>query len=97
MRRGLQIIIAMPKHLIKSVDTAEIQLENIFRVMENETFGKDTSAKIVGGVKKLENLIASGKIEACKPTNAQNGKWYCNASQVLRHCRNMRGKRRTPK
>lgn len=36
-------------------------LENIFRVMERETFCKDTAAKIVGGPKKLEELIAAGK------------------------------------
>ena len=58
--------------------------------MSDEYFSKDLSAKIVGGVKKLENLIAAGKIEATKPNNVQNGKWFCNASQVLHHCRNMR-------
>ena len=65
-------------------------LENILAFMDNEFFGKDFSAKIVGGVKKLEDLIASGAIEASKPNNVQNGKWFCNAAQVLRHCRNMR-------
>lgn len=73
-----------------SVNVEAIQLENILAVMANETFGKDLSAKIVGGVKKLEDLIASGKIEANKPNNVQNGKWFCNAAQVLQHCRNMR-------
>ncbi|WP_410520386.1 hypothetical protein [Duncaniella muris] len=58
--------------------------------MSDESFGKDLSAKIVGGVKKLEDLIAAGAIEAHKPNNVQNGKWFCNAAQVLRHCRNMR-------
>ena len=82
----------MAKCLITSVNAAEIQLENIFRVMENQTFCKDTAAKIVGGVKKLEGLIAAGKIEAVKGCNAQNSKWKCNAAQVLRHCRNMRNR-----
>lgn len=83
----------MGKFLIKELNPAEIQLENIFAVMSNEYFGKDVSAKIVGGVKKLEDLIAAGKIEAHKPNNVQNGKWFCNAAQVLRHCRNMRKRR----
>lgn len=75
---------------IKSVNTAEIQLENIFLVMENLTFCKDTAAMIVGGPKKLMDLIAAGKIEAEKGCNVQNSKWKCNAAQVLRYCRNMR-------
>lgn len=80
----------MGKCPAKPISIEEIQLENIFSVMANESFCKDTAAKIVGGVKKLERLIESGKIAAEKPTNRQNGKWYCNAADVLRHCRNMR-------
>ena len=81
-----------PRGNIKSVSPSEILLENILIVMNGETFSKDLSAKIVGGSKKLENLIAAGKIESSKPTKAQNGKWFCNAAQVLQHCRNMRGR-----
>lgn len=80
----------MGKFLVTSVNPKEILLENILAVMSDEYFSKDLSAKIVGGVKKLENLIAAGKIEATKPNNVQNGKWFCNAAQVLQHCRNMR-------
>lgn len=80
----------MGKCLVTSVNPKETLLENILAVMSDEYFGKDLSAKIVGGVKKLENLIAAGKIEATKPNNVQNGKWFCNAAQVLQHCRNMR-------
>ena len=80
----------MGKFQITSVNPKEILLENILAVMSNEYFSKDLSAKIVGGVKKLEDLIAAGKIEAYKPNNVQNGKWFCNAAQVLQHCRNMR-------
>lgn len=82
----------MSRGLIKEVNPEAIQLENIFRVMQHESFCKDKAAKIVGGVKKLEDLIASGKIAAEKPTKTQNGKWFCNAADVLRHCRNMRTK-----
>lgn len=80
----------MGKCLVTSLNPAEIQLENIFLIMERFTFCKDVAATIVGGPKKLEELIASGKIEADKGSNAQNSKWKCNAAQVLRHCRNMR-------
>lgn len=82
----------MGRFKITNVNPEAILLENIFAVMANETFGKDLSAKIVGGVKKLENLIAAGEIEASKPNNVQNGKWHCNAAQVLRNCRNMRNR-----
>ena len=66
---------------------AEILLDNILRLFSTETFGKDKSAYYVGGEKKLMNLIEAGKIESDKPTNVQNGKWHCNAAQVLLHCR----------
>lgn len=68
-------------------EMAEILLDNIIRVMSTEIFGKDFSACIVGGEKKLISLIEAGKIESDKPVNAQNGKWHCNAAQVLLHCR----------
>ncbi|MDE6803394.1 MAG: hypothetical protein K2J29_02000 [Muribaculaceae bacterium] len=72
------------------MNVAEIQLENIFLALEGLTFSKDAAARIVGGTKKLENLIAAGKIDAVKGCNSQNSKWKCNAVQVLQHCRNMR-------
>ncbi len=75
-----------------SVNPAEIELENIFHVMSRLTFCKDTAASIVGGRKKLIDLIAKGEIAAEKPTNKPNGKWHCNAADVLRHCRDMRNK-----
>ncbi|MDE7441682.1 MAG: hypothetical protein K2M69_05920 [Muribaculaceae bacterium] len=77
----------------KSVNVTEIMLGNILSVMEGFNFSKDMSATIVGGTKKLERLVAAGKIEAVKESHARNGKWKCNAAQVLRHCRDMRTKR----
>lgn len=76
------------------IETKEILLENIMLIMSGETFSKDKAAYIVGGRKKLERLIESGDIKAEKPVNKQNAKWYCNAAQVLSHCRNMRKKRK---
>lgn len=75
---------------ITQINPAEIQLENIFHIMERLTFSKDVAASIVGGTKRLERLIASGEISAEKGCNKQNSKWKCNAAHVLRHCRNMR-------
>ena len=75
---------------IKEVNVEAIHLENILCVMEKFTFSKDTAAFIVGGKKKLEDLIAQGKIQAEKRSKTQNGKWQCNAAQVLRHCRRYR-------
>lgn len=57
-------------------NTADILLDNIMRVMSGEYFGQTKAAAIVGGKKKLERLIESGKIEAVKPRNSQNGKWF---------------------
>lgn len=74
--------------------TAAILLDSIIDVMSSETFSKDKSAHIVGGEKTLIRLIEAGKIESYKPANAQNGKWYCNAAQVLLHCRCKRKKKK---
>lgn len=66
---------------------AMILLDNILRIMSSEAFGKDKSAYIVGGEKKLISLIEAGKIDSDKPVNKQNGEWRCNAAQVLLHCK----------
>lgn len=84
----------MARNRITSVNPEAIHLENILIAMEGETFSKDRAAKIVGGTKRLEELIARGEIVAEKPSNVQNGKWHCNAADVLRHCRNMRPRKR---
>lgn len=73
--------------------TAEILLDSILDVMSTETFSKDKAAYIVGGEKKLLRLIEAGEVDSDKPSNRQNGKWRCNAAQVLRHCRCMRKKK----
>lgn len=80
----------MGKCRVTSVNSPEITLQNIFIALEDESFCKDKAAKIVGGVKKLEDMIAKGEIRAEKPTMAKNGKWFCNAADVLKNCRNMR-------
>lgn len=79
-----------PTPRIKEVNVDRIQLENIYLAMENFTFSKNEAEKIVGGTKKLVDLIAAGKITAVKGKNSQKSKWQCNAAHVLRHCRDMR-------
>lgn len=65
-----------------------IKLDVIYRVMNSETFGMSKSAKIVGGHKRLMRLIEEGKIRAEKTNGqAKNGKWFCNAGDVLRYVR----------
>lgn len=67
---------------------SEARLDTILRVMNGKTFGFRFSEKIVGGRARLEQLIVDGKIRAEKVnTKAQNGKWQCNASDVLRYAR----------
>ena len=72
------------------MNTAAIQLENILLAMADKYFGKTEAARIVGGRARLVRLIESGEIRADKKSVRQNGRWYCNAADVLRHCRNMR-------
>lgn len=75
---------------IKKVNPKEVMLENILAVTDGLTFGRDTAAKIVGGLQTLLSLIADGKIEAWKDPTKKNGKWFCNARQVLMYARNAR-------
>lgn len=67
---------------------AEARLQTILRLMNDRTFGKRMSEQLVGGRARLEQLIVEGKIRADKVNaTAQNGKWQCNASDVLRYAK----------
>lgn len=88
---------------VLSDNTVEARLENILNVMERETFGQRKAATIVGGLKRLEHLMEEGKVRCEKPTQKQNGKWFCNAADVLKYAikptmrrrkRNEEGKRK---
>lgn len=76
--------------MMAEVDTPAIQLENILLAMANKSFCKTEAAQIVGGRARLVRLVESGEIRATKTSSQQNGRWYCNAADVLRHCRDMR-------
>ena len=64
------------------------RLSVILRVMNGKTFGFRYSEQIVGGRARLEQLIIEGKIRAEKVNSrAKNGKWQCNASDVLMYAK----------
>lgn len=69
-------------------NTEKDVLNAIFLAMDGRTFGQRESASIVGGLKRLLVLMEQGKIRAEKRINKQNGKWYCNAADVLRYAKN---------
>lgn len=77
--------------------TAEARLADILSIMDQETFGQRKSASLVGGLGRLIKLIEEGKIRSDKPTNKQNGKWFCNAADVLKFAVVKRGKSRKNK
>lgn len=54
-------------------------------VLNDKTFGRDTAADIVGGLARLKELVGKGLIRAEKTTNKQNGKWFCNAYDVIKY------------
>ena len=54
-------------------------------VLADKTFGQREAADIVGGRPRLFKLVRSGAIHAEKiPPNRQNGRWYCNAYDVIK-------------
>lgn len=60
----------------------------------NMYFGQREAAKIVGGRTRLFRLVAEGKIRAEKPTMTQNGKWFCNAGDVVYYAKDVYRKKR---
>lgn len=50
------------------------------------TFSQRESEKIVGSRDRLFKLVGEGKIRAeKKPKDRQNGRWYCNAYDVIKY------------
>lgn len=73
------------KKMMMTEDSA--RLHTIYHVMNDKVFGYRVASTIVGGRARLDRLIIEGKIRADKPSTAQNGKWRCNAADVLRNAR----------
>lgn len=50
------------------------------------TFSQRESERVVGGRERLFSLVGQGKIRAeKKPKDRQNGRWYCNAYDVIKY------------
>ena len=57
-------------------------------VLNDKTFGQREAADIVGGRGRLFRLVGEGLIQAEKrPAERQNGRWYCNAYDVIKYAR----------
>ena len=74
-------------------NTAVRLLKNILQQMETEEFGKRKSERIVGGPKKLVELVENGAVRV----RTANGREYYNGSDVLMYCRTPGNKKRTPR
>ena len=60
--------------------------EEILKIVLNDkTFSKDESVSIVGGLRRFTELCANGMIRYSKQSSAQNGRWKCNAYDVIKH------------
>lgn len=54
-------------------------------VLNDKTFSQREAESIVGSRGRLFDLVGAGKIRAEKiPSDRQNGRWYCNAYDVLK-------------
>lgn len=61
------------------------RLDTILIVAEKVTFSKNIAQQFVGGRSRLEQLVAEKKIRAPKSSKRKNGRWECNAADVLRY------------
>lgn len=60
--------------------------EEILKIVLNDkSFSKDESISIVGGIRRFNELCASGRIRYVKKSKAQNGRWQCNAYDVIKN------------
>lgn len=60
--------------------------EEILKIVLNDkSFSKDESISIVGGLRRFLDLCAQGKIRYSKRSSSQNGRWRCNAYDVIKN------------
>lgn len=60
--------------------------ENVLQIaLGGITFSQREAEKIVGSRNRLFDLVGKGKIRAEKRANRQNGRWYCNAYDVMKY------------
>ena len=70
--------------MINEISKAD-RLGVILRASDKVTLSKNIAQKLVGGQRRLERLVAEKKIRAPKSSNRKNGRWECNAADVLRY------------
>ncbi len=72
---------------IERLNRPEYRLELIPTTLDRlgVVFSKTVAARIVGGRGKLSKLIEQGMVRVQKKASKQNGKWYCNGGDVIRH------------
>lgn len=56
----------------------------ILRAAQYMSLSKNQAQILVGGIRRLERLVAEGMIRARKTTDKQNGRWECNGADVIR-------------
>ena len=61
------------------------RLSIILRASDKVTFSKNIAQALVGGRSRLERLVSEKKIRAPKSSKRKNGRWECNAADVLRY------------
>lgn len=64
----------------------ECKYEDILKIVLNDkTFSQREAEKIAGSRNRLFELVGNGSIRAeKKPSDRQNGRWYCNAYDVIK-------------
>lgn len=63
--------------------------EEVLKIALNDkTFSRNEAIEIVKGKKRFFNLVDKGLIRCKKPAaGRQNGRWYCNAYDVIKYAR----------
>lgn len=59
--------------------------ETLKIVLNDKSFSKDEAISIVGGLRRFTRLCATGRIRYQKKSTAQNGRWECNAFDVIKN------------
>lgn len=65
------------------MDTVD-RFQEVLKAAKGVMFSKNIAQSLVGGRSRLERLVAEKKIHAEKTTDKQNGRWQCNAADVLK-------------
>lgn len=77
----------MQIHTIFFRNIMEVDSEILKIVLNDKTFSRNESASIVGGLSRLYDLVGKGLIRAEKKSKRQNGRWACNAWDVVKYAR----------